>query len=247
MRQPPDGDGTARPPTEPDDTTVGGEAAPSADDEVWAAPTDPPATGTGTPPIPVELTPVPLASGAPGSAPPQYDPPESGQAIPGQFDSGPLHPPIGLVAPPRKRRGLLIAPIALVATLLLCVIGGVSAFLVLRGAELGEGATDPVTAVDRLLTAVYTERDADRAASLVCPAARDDGKIATKIQEIADSVAAYDNPRFRWITPEVDEQTGERALVSTTLTMATGDERMVDQRLAFIVVEETGWWVCDVV
>ncbi|GIG85176.1 hypothetical protein Pen02_01120 [Plantactinospora endophytica] len=157
------------------------------------------------------------------------------------------YPATGAVAPSKKRRGLVIASVALVGVLLLCVVGGVSAFLVLRGAERGAGATDPVVAVDEFLTAVYTERDADRATGLVCPAARDGEQIAAKIQEVADSAGRYDTARFRWTTPKVDEQDKERALVSTRLTMTTADERSVDQQLAFVVVADSGWWVCDVI
>ncbi|MGI5146164.1 hypothetical protein ACQEVC_07155 [Plantactinospora sp. CA-294935] len=208
----------------------------------------------------------PPMSGPPMSAPPGYGPPGPGQPTPGQLGPGAYHPgqpgpgpavpghpappgypATGPATPPRKRRGLVIASIALAATLLLCVAGGVSAFLVVRGVERGEGAADPVVAVDEFLTAVYSERDAGRAASLVCSAARDDDEIAAKIQEVAESAGRYDTARFRWATPKVDEQTEERALVSTRLTMTTGDERSVDQQLTFVVVRETGWWVCDVI
>ncbi|AVT36256.1 hypothetical protein [Plantactinospora sp. BB1] len=153
----------------------------------------------------------------------------------------------GPAVPAKKRRGLVIASIALAVTLLLCVLGGVTAFLVLRGAERGEGAADPVVAVDEFLTAVYSERDADRASGLVCSAARDSDKIAAKIEEVAEAAGRYDTARFRWATPKVDEQTEARALVSTELTMTTGDERSVDQQLTFVVVREAGWWVCDVI
>ncbi|MDG4791270.1 hypothetical protein O7626_36170 [Micromonospora sp. WMMD1102] len=125
-------------------------------------------------------------------------------------------------------------------------MGAVSAVLVIRGAEQGEGAGDPVVAVDEFLTAVYGERDADRASSLVCSAARDADAIAAKIQEVANFAGRYDTARFRWTTPRVDEQTADRAVVSTRLTMTTGDERSVEQQLTFVVVRETGWWVCDV-
>ena len=101
--------------------------------------------------------------------------------------------------------------------------------------------------MDAFLKAVYTDRDAGRAASLTCPQARDEDKIAAKVEEVADQIRTHDTPRFRWTQPKIDEQDTERALVSTTLTMTTGDERTVDQRLGFIVVEQDGWWVCDVV
>ncbi|MFY1674692.1 hypothetical protein ACN27G_32935 [Plantactinospora sp. WMMB334] len=142
---------------------------------------------------------------------------------------------------------MLVASIVLGVTLLLCLVGGISGFLVLRSAERGQGATDPASAVQDFLTAVYTERDADRATRLVCSAARDDEQISAKVREVAEAAERYGTVRYRWARPTLDEQTPERVLVSTTLTMTTEDERMVDQQLTFVVVEETGWWVCDVI
>lgn len=144
------------------------------------------------------------------------------------------------------RRGRLVASIALVAMLLLGLVGGVSGYLLLRDTDRGEGAADPVAAVDGFLEAAYVSRDAGRAARLTCPEARDDDKIAAKVQEVADHATTYDPAQFRWSDPRIDEQDAERAIVSTTLTMTTGDERTVDQVLRFIVVEAAGWWVCDV-
>ncbi|MBE1486466.1 hypothetical protein H4W31_002104 [Plantactinospora soyae] len=213
-------------------------APPEPSTSPWAAPT---ATGDATAPVPPapptdETTPL----GQPGWPP-------AGQFPPGTLPVPPGTVPAGPVAVPKKRRGLLFAAIALAATLLLCVGGGVSAYLLLRNADRGEGAAEPAAAVEGFLEAVYTHRDPGRVASLTCPAARDEDKIAAKVEELADQLKAYDTPRFRWTEPRVDEQDAERALVSTTLTMATGDERTIDQRLGFIVVEENGWWVCDVV
>ncbi|MBF9129450.1 hypothetical protein I0C86_10785 [Plantactinospora sp. S1510] len=190
----------------------------------------------------------------PPPPPPPYGEPgfaHPGPGAPYPAADGPTtaggYPPIGLAPAPKKRRGLLVASIALATTLLLCVGGGVSAYLLLRNADRGEGAAGPGAAVDAFLKAVYTDRDPGRAADLTCPQARDDDKIAAKVEEVADQMRTHDTPRFRWTEPRIDEQDTERALVSTTLTMTTGDERTVDQRLGFIVVEENGWWVCDVV
>ena len=59
-------------------------------------------------------------------------------------------------------------------------------------------------------------------------------------------VAGYQNPRFRWSNPKVDNQTGDRATVSTRVTVTTADEKIADQQLRFTVVKKTGWWVCEV-
>ncbi|MGI5524401.1 hypothetical protein ACQEUX_26145 [Micromonospora sp. CA-259024] len=158
----------------------------------------------------------------------------------------PGYPPYQGTAEPKKKRGLLIAAIALAVIMVLCVGGGVVAFLTLRNAETGEGAKDPAVAVDEFLTAVYKDRDATKAASRVCTASRDDDKIAAKVAEVQKYASAYQNPRFRWTSPKVDNQTGDRATVSTRVTMTTADERVADQDLRFTVVQKTGWWVCEV-
>ena len=44
----------------------------------------------------------------------------------------------------------------------------------------------------------------------------------------------------------MDEQNGERAIVSVQLTMTTGDEKTADQQLTFTVIQKTGWRVCEV-
>ncbi|MEV6693229.1 hypothetical protein AB0M35_17345 [Micromonospora sp. NPDC051196] len=147
--------------------------------------------------------------------------------------------------PPRKR-GALVAALALAVVLLLCAGGGVTAFLTLRNTESGEGAPEPSVAVDEFLTAVYQERDAAKAARLVCTAARDQQKIRAKVAEVEAYLSAHQSPRFRWDTPKVDNETGDRATVTTTVTVTTADEKIADQDLRFTVIRKTGWWVCEV-
>ncbi|MFJ6950279.1 Rv0361 family membrane protein [Micromonospora aurantiaca (nom. illeg.)] len=194
--------------------------------------TQPPAGGdTGTPGDP-NPQPPPTGGAPPGSAP---------TAGPPAYPSGtPPYPQ------PRKRPAVLIVSLVLAAAVLLCGGGGTAAFLALRDSEDGQGAKEPQVAVDGFLKAVYQERDADKAATFVCSAARDDEKIATKVAEVQKYVAQYQNPRFRWPTPTVDNQTGNRATVSARVTMTTADEKVAEQALRFTVVRKTGWWVCEV-
>ncbi|MFI5837183.1 hypothetical protein ACIA5A_26270 [Micromonospora sp. NPDC051300] len=191
--------------------------------------TQPPAGGaTGTPGEPI---PQPASAG-PGQPPLTGTPP------------GPTPHPSG--APQRKRPTLLIASIVLAAAVLLCGGGGTAAFLALRNGEEGRGAKEPQVAVDGFVKAVYQDRDAEKAATFVCSAARDEEKIAAKVTEVQKYAAQYQNPRFRWTNPTVDNQTGDRATVSTRVTMTTADEKVADQELRFTVVRKTGWWVCEV-
>ncbi|MCZ7434910.1 hypothetical protein O7598_00750 [Micromonospora sp. WMMC241] len=199
--------------------------------------TQPPAGGaTGTPGDPF---PPPTSAGATPAGPGQ--PPLT--ATPGP---APGHPPYPAGAPRRKRPTLLIASIVLAAAVLLCGGGGTVAFLALRNGEDGQGAKEPQVAVDGFVKAVYQDRDAEKAATFVCSAARDEEKIAAKVAEVQKYAGQYQNPRFRWTNPTVDNQTGDRATVSTRVTMTTADEKVADQELRFTVVRKTGWWVCEV-
>ncbi|MEV0001382.1 hypothetical protein AB0H28_03710 [Micromonospora sp. NPDC050980] len=212
--------------------------------------TQPPAgDATGTPGDPI---PQPASPGGPPPFGPTQPPP--GSAAP-----GPDHPPPATMpsagdgqsayppAPPtRKRRSLLIASIVLAAAVLLCGGGGTAAVLALRAGEDGQGAKEPQVAVDGFVKAVYQDRDAEKAATFVCSAARDEEKIAAKVAEVQKHAGQYQNPRFRWTNPTVDNQTGDRATVSTRVTMTTADEKVADQELRFTVVRKTGWWVCEV-
>ncbi|SCL21146.1 hypothetical protein GA0070616_2218 [Micromonospora nigra] len=188
----------------------------------------------------------PPSSGPSGPAtpPPAGRPGEDQAAFP---PAPPGYPPYPGAAPaPKRKRGALIAALALAVVLVLCAGGGVVAFLTLRDAGAGEGAQEPAVAVDQFLTAVYTDRDAGAAAKLVCSSARDEDRIAAKIAEVEKYAQTHRNPRFRWSSPKVDNQTGDRATVSTTVTVTTADEKVADQNLRFTVVQTTGWWVCEV-
>ncbi|MEH0930643.1 Rv0361 family membrane protein [Micromonospora sp. CPCC 205558] len=237
MTHPPSGDqaGTpAHPPAHPD---------PAGQPGTPAVPNQP----TPTPP-PGQLT-LPASPARPAlpAGPTSAAAPTSGAPNPSSIPPPPpAYPPYQGTVEPKKKRGLLIAAIALVVIMVLCVGGGVVTFLTLRNAETGEGAKEPAVAVDEFLTAIYKDRDATKAASRVCAAARDDDKIAAKVAEVEKYASTYQNPRFRWTTPKVDNQTGERATVSTRLTMTTADEKVADQELRFTVVQKTGWWVCEV-
>ncbi|NES17106.1 MULTISPECIES: hypothetical protein [Micromonospora] len=230
MTQPPIGGAAAPGGPSPEQSPVGATPTPGA----YPSPTPgtyPPAPGTYPP--------------APGAFPPPtagaYPPAPGGSPPP-----APGYPPYQTPPPPKKRRGLLIASIVLAAAVLLCGGGGTAAFLTLRNAEEGQGAKEPAVAVDGFLTAVYKDRDARKAATFVCSASRDDKKIAAKVAEVKKYATQYQNPRFRWTSPKVDNRTGDRATVTTRLTMTTADEKVADQDLRFTVVQKTGWWVCEV-
>jgi hypothetical protein len=160
--------------------------------------------------------------------------------------SGPPQPwqvPAAQVAAPR--RGALWVSVALAATLLLCGGGAVSAYFLLRDAD-NPGSPDPATAVNRFLTAIYTQQDAAAADGLVCRESRDKTKLADRVNEIKTYVNGYQDPVFHWDEPAVSTARGDRADVSVQLTMSTADEKTAEQDLRFTVIRKTGWLVCEV-
>ncbi|AGL21420.1 hypothetical protein [Actinoplanes sp. N902-109] len=138
--------------------------------------------------------------------------------------------------------------IALAAVLTFLLLGGGAAalFALLRNADSGRGAADPVTAVDRFMTAVYTQQDAKAAADLVCREARDMTKLQNRVDQIKGYATEYPAPVFSWGEPSVSGQGKDRATVAVQLVMSTDDERSTQQRLTFTVIRKTAWLVCDV-
>ncbi|ROO62854.1 hypothetical protein EDC02_4850 [Micromonospora sp. Llam0] len=251
MTQPPSGE--AQP---PDAQPPAPNAQPIGEQPTGEQPTAP---GQSIPPPPWQRP-----TAAPFAPPPDrspYAPPPAGApfaAAPG----GPPYPPPGQPVPPGspvppapgspaapaagRRRGLLITSVVLGVVLLLCGGGGIAAFLVINNLETGGGAAEPVAAVDEFLHAVYTDRDVTAAADLVCREARDESALIEKVEEIEGYSSTYRNPQFEWNVPTVDEQDEERAVVSVTVRMVTEDERSAKQDLSFVVVQKSGWFVCDV-
>jgi flagellar basal body-associated protein FliL len=151
----------------------------------------------------------------------------------------------GTPAAARKRGGLWVS-LALTVILLLCGGGAISAYFLISNADTGKGAPDPATAVNRFLTAVYSDQDVETADGLVCRQARDKDKLISRINEIKNYVNVYEGPSFRWSDPQVGNQTKERAVVTVQLTLSTEDEKQAEQTLTFTTVHKTGWLVCDV-
>lgn len=134
-----------------------------------------------------------------------------------------------------------------VVTVLLLGGAGFGAWLLLRD-DRG-GAVTAVDAVEAFLRAVYLDRNAAAASSLVCSEARDEESIAAKIDTIRAYADTYLSPRFTWSGPTVVDRGEGSVVVEVRVTMITEDERTADQTLHITVVDkgrEGGWWVCDV-
>lgn len=215
-----------------------------------------------TAPMPVapaahESTQVISPATAGWQAPPPTSPFHAQHEAPGQWQTAP--PPhmawqhstqpapiwAGQQPPKRRRRGAVWVSIALAATLVLCGGGATSAYFLLRDADQA-GAPDPATAVDRFLTAVYSEQDPTAANDLVCREARNEQKLTNRVRDIKTYSQGYQNAVYRWDTPAVSDNEKDRAKVAVHVTMSTSDEKSAEQDLQFTVIRKTGWLVCDV-
>ena len=176
----------------------------------------------------------------------QHSPPAGapGQSEPIWSSQQPWQIPPAPPAAPR-RRGALWVSLALAATLLLCGGGAVSAYFLLRDAD-NPGSPDPATAVNRFLTAVYSQQDATSAEQFVCRESRDQTKLTDRVNEVKTYADEYADPVFRWGDPTVSDQSSDRATVAVQLTMSTSDEKTAKQDLRFTVIHKTGWLVCEV-
>jgi hypothetical protein len=177
------------------------------------------------------------------TAPPNAAPPWT--PVPPLQDPGPPHSYGPGAAPSRVSTKKIVLLIAL-AVVVLCSGGGLAAFLVTRDTETGEGAAEPVAAVESFLKAIYVDQNAGAAAALVCRDAREQRPIQDKIDEVKRYARTYPSPRYRWDPPKVEQQNADQAVVSTRLTVLTADDRSAEQQLRFTLVHQTGWWVCDV-
>lgn len=151
----------------------------------------------------------------------------------------------GSSAGDRRRHSTIFLTAAFIGTLALCGGGAASAYYLLKDVD-NAGAPDPTTAVNRFLTAVYTQQDATAARDLVCSKSRDEDKLATRVRQISSYAEGYDDPVFRWDDPAVADSDEEHARVDVRVIMSTADEKSATQDLRFTVVRKTGWLVCEV-
>jgi hypothetical protein len=176
------------------------------------------------------------------SPPAEVQPPEPEPIWVG-LTNGP-NPPAHRSGPATRRSSLFVSA-ALVATLALCGGGAVSAYMLFQDAD-NPGSPDPATAVNRFLTAVYTQQDAGAARDLVCRKARDATKLGDRVQQIRDYADGYEGVTFRWDDPAVTTNTNGEAEVGVRVVMSTEDEKTAAQDLEFTVVRKSGWLVCEV-
>ena len=147
--------------------------------------------------------------------------------------------------PHQKKRALLITSIVLAVVILLCGGGGTAAYFLVRSVD-GRGQATPQEAVDGFLTAVFKEKDVDKATTYVCSASRDKASLTKKINELRAYQQKYRSAQFTWPDPTVDEQSKSTATLTVPVKFTTDDDRVAERKLRFTTVNESGWWVCEV-
>jgi len=148
--------------------------------------------------------------------------------------------------PKKKSKALMITLIVLSVVLVLCIGGGVAAYLLVgRNAQGGTGASDPKAAAGNFLQAVYKDQSATKVATTVCSQARDSKAIADQVKAIQDLSTTYSSPNFAWDTLTVSDQTTDSAKIDVKLTMTTADEKVSKQELVLTTINDHGWWVCE--
>jgi flagellar basal body-associated protein FliL len=206
-----------------------GQTAPTPVDPLYQPPQDPFHTTTMTPDS-ARLPHGPYDQQPPGQQPP-------GQQPPGQQ-------PLGQ-QPPKKNKGLVITAIVLGVALLLCAVGGVGAFLLLRNTE-GKGALTAKDAAQEFLTAVYKDHKGEAAEKLVCGEARDRKAIDKKINEVKSQKEKLKGPSITWDNPRIENETATQADTTVTVKLTTSDEKLAEQTIKLTLVKRDGWFVCEV-
>jgi hypothetical protein len=133
----------------------------------------------------------------------------------------------------------------LIAAAVLVLAGGAVATYLLGGPFGDRGADTPGQAVDGFLTGIYGSHDAQTAGRYVCGRARDDAELDQIISQVSQQQAGYPGQRTTWSYPQIQPD-GQQATARVTLTMTTADERIASRQVNIALVDDRGWWVCDV-
>jgi flagellar basal body-associated protein FliL len=153
----------------------------------------------------------------------------------------------GTPEPKKKSRALMFTLIALSVVLVLCLGGGVTAYLLVgRSQQQGKGAADPKAAATAFLEAFYKDQSVVKAEKAVCAQARNRKAITEQVDAIKKLSYTYSKPSFSWGPLIVSGQSKKNAKVTVKLTMATADEKISKQELTLTTINDQGWWVCEV-
>jgi hypothetical protein len=150
--------------------------------------------------------------------------------------------PVVTGKPPRPRRRVL--SLVLIAVVLLLLGGGVAGAWLLIGPGV-RGTATPEGAIDGFLEGIYETHDARAAARHVCERARDDDELDQIVFQVKQHEQAYTAARTTWSYPPV-QSNGRQATAEVTLIMTTANEQVSSRVVTLLLVNDRGWWVCDV-
>jgi hypothetical protein len=148
----------------------------------------------------------------------------------------------GSATQPRRRRR---PGFALIAVLVALVGVGVVTTSMVAGLPNWSGANSPEQAVDGFLAAVYDTHDPHEAGRFVCERARDDQELDRLVQRVSQQAEEYPGSRTTWAYPPIQRE-GRTAAAEVTLTLTTANEQVATQAVTLLLVDDGGWWVCDV-
>jgi hypothetical protein len=170
-----------------------------------------------------------------------YGPLGTAEVYPPQPDADAPWPLVSGQPPrPRPRLGLV-----LIGLLIALVVGGLTAAFVLIGPVGDRGSGTPAQAVDGFLDGIYGTHSAKQAARFVCERARDDAALEQIVFQVRQLEDSYSSARTSWSYPPIEES-GRQASAQVTLTMITANEQMATRTVTLLLVDDRGWWVCDV-
>jgi hypothetical protein len=149
-----------------------------------------------------------------------------------------------LGAPIRKRRTGLIVGTIIGLALVLMAAGGVGVFVLVQSAR-PRGTVEPRQAVEGFLGAVLSGTSPEAARGFVCPAARGSAQVDQLLAQVRQLEETYESPRLSWTYPTIQPQ-GRTATADVTLTLSTANDQTSKKRVTVLLVEDRGWWVCDV-
>jgi hypothetical protein len=142
------------------------------------------------------------------------------------------------------RHGRALGVLGLIVAVTLCLGGGTGAFFLLNATE-DRGESEPTGAITGFLNAVLHDHDADGATRYVCVAARQSNDVQQLVEAVEDLQDKYPRGIASWAVPDVAVNR-HHAAANVNVTFDRDGEQVGAEKLRLSLVDQQGWWVCDV-